>query len=311
VILPPDTLETNRLQAALTRRFLLPVLPELEMLFLSMRAETDREMAAVAAARRGKSYPYGYCLEITQDVVSNLRARNAAARGPAARAVAAFLKHGGVGKMVWGVLRDRYFQNAIQLGSLYVDVANDSVDPGKPKVEVLPMVESGLELVRDVAHFAGIAERYWGVRCYANTAFPALAPLFPLIIVDPQERVLLQSKTGYMMRLLVSDQFQRSERWLREAPSPSADVVWGLREHCPAEILAANPTPTREAALAACRELRGTAALLDEAWIDRMGAAFDRVPQIRIVRAASKPLAVHDMKRTNARFNAGESTFAA
>lgn len=301
VILPPEALESNRLQTALTRRFLLPVLPELETLFLAMRAETDREMAANAFARRDKAYPYGYCLEITQDVVTNLRARNARARSSAARALSAFLKHGGVATMVWGVLRDRYFQNAIQLGSLYVDVANDSVDPLKPKVEILPMAESGLELVRDIPHFARIAERYWGVRCYANTALPALAPLFPVIIVDPDQRVLLQSKTGYMMRLLASDRFQKSERWLSAAPEPPLAVVQGVRNNCPADILAANPAATREASLEACRALRGRAASLDAAWIDRMGEMFDRVPQIRILNVLAKSIAVHDMTRTNAR----------
>lgn len=311
VILPPDPLEANRLQAALTRRFLLPVLPELETLFLAMRAETDREMAADAVARRGKAYPYGYCLEITEDIVTNLRARNARARNAAARALSAFLKHGGVGTVVWGVLRDRYFQNAIQLGSLYVDVANDSVDPLKPKVEILPMAESGLELVRDIPHFARIAERYWGVRCYANTALPALAPLFPVIIVDPAQRVLLQSKTGYMMRLLASDRFRKSERWLGTAPEPPLEVVQGVREHCPADILAANPAATREASLEACRALRGRAASLDGAWIDRMGAMFDRVPQIRVLNLPSAPAAVHDMTRTNARFPTSVSAVAA
>jgi hypothetical protein len=302
VIQPPDPLEASRFQAALTRRFLLPVLSELEPLFLAMRAETDRVLKPGALARRDKPYPYGYCLEITQDVVTHLRARNARARTAAARAVSAFLKHGGAGTMVWGVLRDRYFQNAIQLGSLYVDVANDSVDPNKPKVEILPMGESGLELVRDLDHFARIAEPYWGVRCYANTVLPALAPLFPVIIVDPAYRALLQSKTGYMMRLLASDQFQKSERWLSTAPEPPREVFQGIREHCPPDILDANPAATREASLEACRALRGRASLLDQAWIDRMGEMFDRVPQIRVLNVPSKPAGVHDMTRTNARF---------
>jgi hypothetical protein len=311
VILPPDSLEASRFQVALTRRFLLPVLPELETLFLAMRAETDRVLKPGAFARRDKPYPYGYCLEITQDVVTYLRVRNAGARNAAASALNAFLKHGGVGTMVWGVLRGRYFQNAIQLGSLYVDVANDSVDPLKPKVEILPMAESGLELVRDLDHFAEIAERYWGVRCYANTALPALAPLFPVIIVDPARRALLQSKTGYMMRLLASDQFRKSERWLSTAPEPPRDINHGFREHCPPDILAANPSATRDASLAACRSWRGRAASFDQAWIDLMGAMFDRVPQIRLLNVPSKPAAVHDMRRTNARFAMSISASAA
>jgi len=300
-----DPLEANRFQAALTRRFLHPVLPELEALFLAMRTETDGVLAPGAAARRDKPYPYGYCLEITQDVVNNLPARNSATRGGGARALGAFLKHGGVGTLVWGVLRDRYFQNAIKLGSLYVDVANDSVDPNKPKVEILPMEESGLELVRDVAHFARIAERYWGVRCYANTALPALAPLFPVIVVDPAQRVLLQSKTGYMMRLLSADRFHKSERWLREAPEPPPPVVNGLRQQCPPDVLSASPLATVAAAVDACRVLRGSGVACDETWIQSMVAMFDRVPQVRILEPPSTSLAIHDMARTNTRSVAG------
>lgn len=280
----------------------MPVLPELETLFLAMRAETDAVLKPEASARREKPYPYGYCLEITQDVVKGLRVRSGAIRTPATRALSAFLKHGGVGTVVWGVLRDRYFQNAIQLGSLYVDVANDSVDPNKPKVEILPMAESGLALVRDVAHFARIAESYWGVRCYANTALPALAPLFPLIVVDPAQRILLQSRTGYMMRLLASDRFRGSEQWLSAAPEAPQAVVTALRQNCPPDILAANPTATLEAALETCRALRASAMTVDAAWIERMGAMFDRVPQIRVLSRPSSPVALHDVTRTNARF---------
>lgn len=311
MIQPPDSLEANRLQAALTRRFLMPVLADLEPLFLEMRAETDRALAPNAAARSQQPYPHGYCLEITRDVINNLLSRNAALSGGASRALSAFLKHGGVASMVWGVLRGRYFQNAIQLGSLYVDVANDSVDPRKPKVEILPMELSGLELVRDVAHFARTAEAYWDVRCYANIALPALAPLFPLIVIDSARRVALQSRTGHMMRLLGSDGFRKSERWLREAPPPPPEAVNGLRQHCPADVLAASPVATVEAAIEACRALRSQAAALDMEWIEQMRAMFDRVPQIQILAPAPKAGVLIDLKRTNARFATGVDVVAA
>lgn len=309
VIQPPYSIRPNRLQAALTRRFLQPVLAELEAFLLAMRAETDGVLAPRASGYRQKPYPYGYCLEITEDVLKNLRARGAATGGRAERALNAFLAHGGAMEMVWGVLRDRYFQNAIQLGSLYVDVANDTVDLRKPKVEILPMQMSGLELVRDVAHFARIAERYWGVRCYANIALPALAPLYPVLFVDPSLHVLLQSNAGYMTRMLTADAFHKSERWLREAPAPPPEIVMGLRENCPADILAASPVATLDAALEACRSLRSVAKTLDLQWIVGMGEMFDRVPQVRILKSRSRPIAVNHMVRTNARFVTGVDVF--
>lgn len=301
MLTPPESLEASRLQAALTRRFLDPVLPELEATFLALRAETDGVLAADADVRSGKPYPYGYCLEVTMDVLTSLRVRIAGQRSAGAKALKAFLKHGGEGRVVWGVLRDRYFQNAIRLGSLYVDVANDSVDIRKPKVEILPMQDSGLELVSDAAHFARIAGSYWDVRIYANTALPALAPLFPMILVDRAGAVLLQSRTGYMMRLFASDGFHRAERWLREGPPAPAHVVDALRGACPADILSQSPMSGVDAAVRACRTLRESRLIPDEAWLERMGAIYDRVPRIRVVSLARRGVGLADMRRTNAR----------
>ena len=283
---PPEDLVPDRLQTALTKRFLLPALPAVEAALLEIRAETDKALAPGAVARRDKAYPYGYCHEITVDVIGRLRRAAARRRSPGERALDAFFRHGGRGTLIWGALRGLYLQNAIQFGPLYVDVSNDTVDVNKAKVEILPMAESGFELLRDAAHFAQITELYWGVRTYANTVLPALAPLFPMLIVDREERVLLQSKTGYMMRLFGTDGFRRAERWLREGPPAPAEIERELRVHCPEEILAASPATGVEAAVSACRELREARTKIDEAWVSRMAADFDRVPMIQIIRAA-------------------------
>ena len=58
---------------------------------------------------------------------------------PVERAIREFIGKGGAFRSVWGVLREQYFQNAIQLGGLYVDVSNDTVVVTKPKVEILPI----------------------------------------------------------------------------------------------------------------------------------------------------------------------------
>lgn len=278
---PVVTLGGDRLQATLTERFLQPVLPALERLFLIVRAETDRALTSSIGAHYGRSYPYGCCYEITAEVMRRLRARTSRPRSAVERALKAFLAHGGDGRMVWGVLRGRYFQNAIQVGSLYIDVANDTVDINKPKVEILPMRESGLALVRDVEHFARIGESYWGARIYANTVLPSLAPLFPMILVDREGRIQLQSRNAYMLDLLSSDGFQRSERWLRGGPPAPEAVVRALRSVCPADIRALDPAFGVEAAVAACRALRATT--IDAAWVGKLCAMFDRIPVARIV----------------------------
>lgn len=224
-----------------------------------------------------------------------------------------FLDHGGQGRLVWGVLRDRYFQNAIQLGSLYVDVSNDTVDVRKRKVEILPMADSGLALVRDAAHFVRIGEAYWKGRFYANTALPSLAPAFPIIMVDRDGRLQMQSNSGYMMRLFGADGFRLAEQWLREGPAPPLPVAQALRDACPADMLAADPQLGRDRAIDACRRLRAIGTVADDTWRIEMQALFDRVPATRVTksRIAESPSGILDAMRTNTRAAAGISARAA
>ena len=307
---PPQALTADRLQTALTRRFLLPALPALEVTFLTLRAEADAVLSSGARIRRGKPYPYGYCLEITTEVARNFRARVSEGRSAGERALKAFLDKGGRGKVIWGALRGRYFQNAIQLGSFYVDVSNDTVDPRKPKVEILPMAESGMEQIRDAAHFARIAELYWDVRAYANTILPSLAPLFPIVIVDGEGRTSLQARMNYMMRLFGSDGFSRAEQWLREAPAAPEAIVRAFRAACPEDVLAASPRVGAAAGVEACRRLRAGETLIDAAWMDRMVALFDRAP-IQVTVSPRMASGVADVRWSNARPTAGIETLAA
>lgn len=300
-------LAADRLQSALTRRFLIPALPALEAMFVALRAETDRALAVQPGGRYGKPYPYGMCLEITTDVLARLNGRPARPRTAGERALKAFFTHGGKGRMVWGVLRDRYFQNAIQLGALYVDVSNDTVDVRKAKVEILPMRDSGLALVRDGAHFARIAADYWNMSIYSNTAFPALAPAFPMIAVDRAGRLQIQSKTGYMMRLFAADGFRLAERWLREGPPAPMAAIRALRAACPQDLLAENPTVGLDEAIRSCERLRADGIAPDEAWAATMQARFDRAPIARIAETTAGPRrgAISDERRANTRLMTG------
>lgn len=283
----PDPLESSPLQADLAARFLAPATPALEALLLELRAETDAALATDAPLY-GKPYPYGYCLEITLDVMTRLRLRmQQAPQSAGEQAVRAFLLGGGEGRQVWGILRERYFQNAMVLGDLYVDVANDSVDPSKPKVEILPLAASGLTLVETVEDFVRIAEPYWNVRLYANTALPFLAPLFPFLAVNPSGQVRLEARPNHMMRLLAGGGFVQSERWLAEGPEPSADIVQAVREVCPPDILALGRVMGREASIKMCRALR--AAGVDKAWLDEMWAILERIPVASLHNANARP----------------------
>jgi len=254
---------------ALTLRELMPAQADLMALFLELRAETDHEFLSAATTTYGKPYPYGFCREIAFNVLNRLRRRLTLSGGcPGLRALQAFQSAGGEIRCVWGVLRGTYFQTALQCGALYVDVANDTVVTTKPKVEILPMAESGLEAVRDAWHFATIAEAYWGMQIYANHAFPTWAPLIPMIGVDRDNAVSLQSASVYMASLFQRDDFRHAEAWLAAAPPPPPWVIAALRSYASPTLLAANPETGAEAALTACRSARERGLATSKAWLD-------------------------------------------
>ncbi len=170
-----------------------PLLGGLEALMLELRHSVDWDVASgrLPISKRRYPYPEGFCREITDAVFERLGQRIAAPDTPVTEALATFVQEGGILTQIWGDLRGRYFQNALQIGHLYVDSANDTVDATKPEVEILPMDQSGLQAITDVGHFARIAQAYWGGEVWANTLFPRLAPVLPIIHIGPEGRPAL------------------------------------------------------------------------------------------------------------------------
>jgi len=266
--LPQQPLDPTPSQQALTRRHLEPEAEAMAHLWRVARAAVDPPLAAAKPVKGGKPYPLGQCLEISQAVLRQLRlwlepdavpALPGKAAGGLAR-LRTFLAAGGELRLVWGVLRERYFQNAIQLGAWYVDVANDSVDPAKPPVEILPFANSGLVAVADFAHFARIARAYWGGAIYPNHLFPALAPWFPLISDVEGSGLRLQAGNDYMIALARRNGFAPARVALSEGTVP-ASVIQRIAAVLKPGELGFDPSDGRVRALSRCdREQRIPAA---------------------------------------------------
>ncbi len=248
-------------ERALTQRHLLPVLPELETTLLAVRCQLDPELERQQLVKLGKPYPLGQCLEIAEAVHMRLRTVQESALPSNAvvglRVLRSFQRAGGSVRQVWGDLRGQFFQNAFQVGTLYVDVANDTVTPTKPKVEILPFEQAQFGPIRDFEHFRQLARSYWGHAIYPNHVLPALAPHCPLIHVHPTGVVQLHDATQYMVALARSQAFAPSEAALREAPLPP-DV---FEQVCRALQHAGHKTPGspqqgRALALQQCRQQR-------------------------------------------------------
>jgi hypothetical protein len=154
-IVPVDDVEV-----AVNRMCLAGISESLMTYFLALRTKADAALTSLLSPLSGKRHPYGRCEEITRELHARLVKRLERPTCAVEHAIRDFIGKGGAFRRVWGVLREQYFQNAIQLGGLYADLSKDTVVVTKPKVEIRPIEVSGLVPVRDIAHFRQTAERY-------------------------------------------------------------------------------------------------------------------------------------------------------
>lgn len=246
---------------ALTEQYLMPVLVELEAFFLAVRAQLDPVLHATQPIKNGKPYPLGQCLEITLAVLKYLDTLDPANLSIIAQcgyyALTKFFAANGSIRRIWGDLRGEYFQNALLIGTLYVDVSNDTVVVTKPKVEILPFHESGLYSIKDYAHFAHIAEKYWEVSAWPNHVLPALAPSFPVVTVSKEGVIKFWDQGVYLIALNWRQAFRPGESYLAGAPMPKAvfDSIADRFKNGPHRA-ASNPSQGRRMALQYVRTYR-------------------------------------------------------
>lgn len=281
----PRVVDAER-QHRLTETYLRPYLAELEAFFLELRADVDRQLATALPPKHGKPYPLGQCLEITlvaQDMLKSLdpaKLRSQQARSGYA-AYQAFRRAGGSMRQVWGDLRGEFFQNAFQLGSLYLDVSNDTVTPTKPKVELLPFAQARFVAIRDFEHFSQIACQYWKVEVYPNHVLPELAPYLPVIWCYPTGQLMLGAAFAYMVVLTLTQRLVPSEQMLAMPAMPAAvfDRVHQALAGNGEWVLAENAQQGRLHALQACRQLQRKKAVLPKHLVDHVVLSCNRVNQ--------------------------------
>jgi hypothetical protein len=270
--LPQEIRAVTADQQRLTARHLTPVVKDIEQYLLRMRREIDAELQPRFPTRQDKPYPYGRCLEISQLFMNKLRAA-LGTRLPnrGLRALRDFTQAGGRIDWVWGALREQYFQNAFQVGALYVDVSNDTVTVTKPPVEILPLKDAGFVAIQDLDHFAKVARIYWGVEIYVNDVAPSLAPILPLIALPPQGLPELMSATDYMIDYLRRDRFVQSEAFLREGPSLPPQKWAAAQSSMPVDLRAQDAAQGRAQGIAAILAARESGAPADGQWrLDRL-----------------------------------------
>lgn len=218
-LLPLQPIPPDSRQEKLTRD-LLTNLEGLAALLLKLRQEVDLKLAPQFPSFGDKPYPLGRCREIRDAVYDKLVAEIKKPTTDAGLNLNLFIRNGGIGRKIWGVLRESYFQNAIQLGTYYVDVANDTVVASKPKIEILPLEESGMVAVRDFFHFAAIARSYWESEVFANIALPGIAGLFPLICKSKTGGISIAPGSDQMIAMTRNGKFQPAIDFLEQSMAP-------------------------------------------------------------------------------------------
>ena len=176
-------------QESLTTSLLRPILPGIVDTLGRLRLRTDAWIAQSAAP---PSYPIGFCAVIRDRVFDGLLGDPR---------VQSLIAAGLVLKKVFVILKDRYFQNAMQFGNLYIDVANDTVDPAKPWLEWMDVREVPYENVGELPTLIRVAESYHRCRAFPNVFFPLLAPVVPLLLIAEDGRLgLLHFQDGGFLK---------------------------------------------------------------------------------------------------------------
>jgi len=192
-------------QRMLTERYLLPDLASLRALFTHLRAGVDAELAQRYPAHLGRPYPAGRCFEISVGVQQALRQLDFVGLQPAQAqglaTLARFMQHGGGARVVWGAVHGRALRHVLLFGTLCIDAAHDSTDPGLPPVALTPFAQAGLTPIHDHRKFALLAGRAGQAHVFPNHVLPELAPYAPLLLLVPGGNVQLASGTDYMLAL--------------------------------------------------------------------------------------------------------------
>lgn len=223
-------------QEELTRRVLLPAMAQIERNALRVRQAIDVELrrrppeihhadnAADPHAPTASNYPIGQCAAIRD------RGFQILGCDPEIRSM---ISQGLLFKRVYIILKGLYFQNALQLGNVYLDIANDTVEASKPCLEWMPIADVDYVNLEDLDVLANVAERYHRCRVYPNQVFPLLAPVVPFLAVREDGRLdLLDFQDTFFLKDL-GDGLKRFRAWLtrdgewmrRPLPEPYLDAL--------------------------------------------------------------------------------------
>lgn len=132
-------------------------------------------------------FPKGYCFHITNIFEKYLRMK---VQGNElwVQPFKNYLDKGGFFRKVWGVDKEKYFQTALQIGPVILDISYNTVEILQAKVDwQLLGQDCVFREVRDLEDYLSIKSTYQGIDSYHNTVFPEIAEEYPIIYYDRNE----------------------------------------------------------------------------------------------------------------------------
>lgn len=215
-----DTRVVDEKQRSLTQEFLIPEIEAITQELAQLRKEFDRRIRGVLkkmlsrippqcakdpSLRNPRKYPVGFGDTITDGVWVEVLKRMKYPSTPGMSAISRFNKRGGHLKQIAGIRHNRFFQNALQAGSLFVDTVNDTLDKAKPPVEICDLSQSGFSNIEDFSSESDVLEQHLGYKIFPQRVFPFLTPFFPVIRISMSGKVEMLMTHGLMAKNVFSD----------------------------------------------------------------------------------------------------------
>jgi hypothetical protein len=171
-------------QKSLTQAFVMPKIKQIMLDLSRMRDNFDqafyKKHEAEIRAKKQKNiyghvdvldYPIGFCQLIRDGLFDQFIQLDS---------IKQLRQQGVIVKKVYVILDDRYFQNAIQLGNLFIDVANDTANPNEARIYGKPLDEVNYSNFYSYEKYFKIAEKYLNLKFYPNKLLPQISEIYPV-----------------------------------------------------------------------------------------------------------------------------------
>lgn len=203
-------------QINITNKVVIPRIDEIKSKILFYRAEIDREFEEQKKTKTSfeygiidiNHYPIGFCRQIRDKVFEKLQKDTLFTE---------FVDNGIILKEIYIILRDRYFQNAIQLGNLYIDVANDTVDINEAKLEICELNNSDFKNLADYDEYFKVAEKYLHITLYPNNFFPFFTAICPCLAVSENKDINLFMHQEILFYKDLANNFKLSDNFFNSS----------------------------------------------------------------------------------------------